>query len=155
MNVNYSTHDLKTASTHQEPMIWVDEVIKLTSQGGVCKIIVSNQKLYGLEGLITQGILVEWAAQAASFINLALIKSGIPGFHNSEKTYLVGLMNLEFKETDKIQFGSELLVSVELDRKIDSFYYLRAKIFNEPQLYFMGSLKIFAPRILDQYKLNQ
>jgi hypothetical protein len=83
---------------HRPPMVWVDEVVEITAETGVCAVTIQEKAGYYGESGVRETAPIEWMAQSYGFIKTAQALSGfIPLTDSPNKAYLVAVKGLSFE----------------------------------------------------------
>lgn len=83
---------LRTALPHRPPMIWVDEVVTGSREGGICRVIPKSDGLYRDEnGNFLKYAGIEWIAQAFGYSRAVWELQRNPDVSEPAKAFLVGI----------------------------------------------------------------
>lgn len=106
---------------HRPPMVWIDEVLSATSEGGECRVLTNPNALYFKNGRIEPLSCIEWIAQCFAFVRSALlIEAGLRDTHKAAEAFLVGIRNADLlidPDDAEFQTAKELRVHVSRFRE--------------------------------------
>jgi predicted hotdog family 3-hydroxylacyl-ACP dehydratase len=117
---------------HRPPMRWIDEVLSVSDNTGICRVIVDKDAHYcNSTGQIRQTAFIEWMAQAYGYIRAAQVELGMLEIdHLPKQTFLAQVRDAEFPR--------EVLV------KDHEFFYVHTEC-----LKILGPLSLVKASVLD------
>jgi predicted hotdog family 3-hydroxylacyl-ACP dehydratase len=87
---------------HRPPMVWVDEVLSVTADGGECIVRLKPEALYNSSTGIRQSSALEFVAQSFGYIRAAQYVQGLfPKVALPKQVFLVGIRNATFFHQEK------------------------------------------------------
>jgi len=145
-----STLALREALPHRPPMVWIDEVTSLHTQGGECALTVQAGALYLGPAGLRRSSLIELMAQAYGFVRAARALTGtIAAAEQAPKrAFLAAIQNAEFFRSESaasLQPGARLRVTVEGERQLGPITMFTAQVrSSSDQVLASARLKVFA-----------
>jgi predicted hotdog family 3-hydroxylacyl-ACP dehydratase len=85
-------NNLTAALPHRAPMIWIDEVLSGSHEGGVCRVRPQRQALYrDADGSFLKYAGLEWIAQAFGYSRALHEAETNPELTTAKNAFLVGI----------------------------------------------------------------
>ena len=91
MNLPISVAQLRAVLPHRPPMIWIDEILSGSHEGGVCRTIPSPSNLYFSSGSFLKYAGIELVAQAFGYSRGVFELSKNPDATEAKRAFLVGI----------------------------------------------------------------
>lgn len=86
---------LRAALPHRPPMIWIDDVLTGSKEGGICRVIPKIDSLYRDErGLFLKYAGIEWIAQSFGYSRAVWELQQNPDASEPAKAFLVGIRTM-------------------------------------------------------------
>jgi predicted hotdog family 3-hydroxylacyl-ACP dehydratase len=101
---------------HRPPMVWIDDILSGTHEGGICRTIPVKESLYLSDGTFLKYTGIELIAQAFGFSRGVYELSKNAGANEPARAFLVGIRTFSMA---KIPAGvGSLLVETKLFREL-------------------------------------
>lgn len=108
---------LLNALPHRAPMIWIDEVVEGSKDGGICRVRLQQDRLYCDEsGTILKNAPIEWIAQAFGYSRAVFELQNNPDIKEPARTFLVGIRTFFLKPIPVEEVS--LLIETKLFREL-------------------------------------
>lgn len=108
---------LRAALPHRPPMIWIDDILSGSKEGGVCRVIPKPEGLYrDRQGNFLKYAGIEWIAQAFGYSRAVWELQQNPDVTEPSKAFLVGIRTT-MMEAIPANSGN-LLVETKLFREL-------------------------------------
>ena len=139
-----SSEVLQTYLPHRPPMIWIDRVLKATSLGGTCDLLLCPTALYFQSGKLIPSAPIEWIAQAAGYCAAARIHSGITvGYKKLGQTFLVGIRDAKLPDLSSLQPEDRLVIEIEIVKQLAPLALVKGTIASKGQEICSMVLKVY------------
>ena len=118
MTINFPVNvaQMRAILPHRPPMVWIDEVLSGSHEGGICRTIPSQENLYFNSGTFLKYTGIELVAQAFGFSRGIFELSKNPGAAEPARAFLVGIRTTHMR-TIPADTGS-LLIETKLFREL-------------------------------------
>jgi predicted hotdog family 3-hydroxylacyl-ACP dehydratase len=116
MNFPINVAQLRAVLPHRPPMIWIDEILSGSHEGGICRTIPSHDSLYVNSGTFLKYTGIELVAQAFGFSRGVFELSKNPGAAEPARAFLVGIRT-NFMQSIPANAGN-LLIETRLFREM-------------------------------------
>lgn len=135
---------------HRAPALWIDEVVSVAPNEGVCRVHLKAAAHYAdARGRIRDSSFVEWIAQAYGFVAACHILCGIaPEEKLPEKTFLVQVRDLELSEDPAASLifdGDWICVHVKRTHRLGPLALIEGEVRSSKDVLLAGAkLKLYA-----------
>lgn len=148
MTTAISTTDLLNWIPHRSPMLWVDEVLSFSSEGGECLVRLKPDAHYMTDGKLRATSLVEFMAQAYGFILICNVRSQDPDAVAFRDTFLVAVTDAHFEDLKlfpEIYSEPILYVRIGRPRSLGSIYVFSGSVWTaQNRCIGKAQIKVFA-----------
>jgi predicted hotdog family 3-hydroxylacyl-ACP dehydratase len=133
-----NTRELDQYLPHRDPAIWIDEVVSVRADGGVCRVYPRKGGHYAdASGRIRDSSFAEWVAQAYGFVAACQALSGLaPNEKRAEKVFLVQIRDLELSPDPAATLifeGDWIEVRVKRTHRLGSLVLIEGEVFSSSQ----------------------
>ncbi len=117
MSINFPVNvaSMRSILPHRPPMVWIDEILSGSYEGGICRTIPSQDGLYFSSGTYLKYTGIELVAQAFGFSRGVYELSKNPGAAEPARAFLVGIRTTHMGKIP-VDTGS-LLIETKLFRE--------------------------------------
>lgn len=130
---------------HRGQAIWIDEVVSLKDNGGVCQVHVKDAS-YITDSQVRYTSYIEFMAQAYAYVSAChIIYRPKPFQKKISEAFLVGIRDLEIIDAKPIKVGEALRISVERSHELGDLVLIDGMVFSsQDKCIAKGQLKLFA-----------
>jgi predicted hotdog family 3-hydroxylacyl-ACP dehydratase len=143
MNYPVSVHELSKAIPHRPPMIWLDEVLSASADGGVCAVELSPTALYARgDGYCLDFAAIEWIAEAYGYARACHFYGSGDESYGLRRAFLVGVGQLDLLQ--RLPARGRILVEVGTTRLMAPLVMVKGRIRDEAgTVYAEAQLKLY------------
>ncbi len=135
--------EMQWALPHRPPMIWLDEVLSVGADGGICAVDLSEDRLFaGADGHCLDFASVEWMAEAYGYARAchAVLAGRETG--GLKRAFLVGVGQLELIK--RLPAKGRVLVESRTSREMAPLVIVKGQVRDEAgTVYAEGQLKLY------------
>jgi len=130
---------------HRDSAIWIDEVTKLTENGGEARVYVKDAT-YMTDTSVRPTSYIEFMAQSYAYVSAChLLYMPHPFQKKISEAFLVGIRDLEILDSKPIKSGEVIKISVERSHELGDLVLIDGELFSsEDKKIAKGQLKLFA-----------
>ncbi len=106
---------------HRPPFVWIDEVVSVTAESGVCAVVLKPDALFMSPDGLRRSSYLEFMAQGFGYIRAAQTSIGLtPGKAVPKKAFLVSIQDGVYADTENLRpaAGSRLTVEITGIREV-------------------------------------
>lgn len=142
MNFPIPVSTLMSALPHRPPMIWIDEVLSATAEGGEARVTLKKDAAYFDAHGVRHTAFIEWIAQACGYITAAHHFA-----HGQQMTakraFLAGIKDAKWNVPD-LKVGDVLKITIDQVRPMGSLTMLRGRVFHGDRPIGEANLRLFS-----------
>ena len=131
---------------HRKPALWIDEVLSVEAQRGVCGVRFDPQARYFENGQLTETCFIEWMAQAYGFVRVVQGKAGLlaEAIH-AQDAFLVSVKHFTVIERPtELQAGDLFEISIRESHHIGPITMIEGQVHWHGSLVASAQLKVFS-----------
>jgi predicted hotdog family 3-hydroxylacyl-ACP dehydratase len=135
--------ELEAWLPHRAPMVWIDDVVSASKDGGECRVKVKSAALYMSEGKPRPSSYIEFIAQAFGFTSARFARSCGESVLTPKKAFLVSVTRCEL--FSKVTSPKEVRVLISNVKPVGPIILFDGEVRDENEsLLCKASLKVYS-----------